>query len=60
MGARLERRHPRAHSRQKDVADISTDLLLRFTLQRRGPAYDVADMMSVEAHQKIDDMRLVK
>ena len=36
-------------------ARTSTDLLLRYTLQRRGLAFDIADLMAYEEHQKIVD-----
>ena len=44
----------------RGVADVSTDLLLRYTLQRRGLAYDIADLMSYESHQKVVDMLLTE
>ena len=39
-------------------ADTSTDLKLRFTLQRRGLALDIADLLAFEQHQKIVDWLL--
>ena len=35
------------------TAELSTDLLLRYTLQRRGLAMDIADLMSFEMHERI-------
>ena len=40
------------------LADTSTDLKLRFTLQRRGLALDIADLLAYEEHQKIVDWLL--
>ena len=38
---------------QAGPADLSTDLLLRFALQRRGLAFDTARVMSFEVHEQL-------
>ena len=40
------------------VAELGTDLLLRYALQRRGLAFEIADLMDYDTHQNIVDLLL--
>jgi hypothetical protein len=43
---------------KSDPADLSSDLRIAFALRRRGLAFEMADIMSYETHEKLTDQLL--
>ena len=43
---------------KSDPADLSSDLKVAYALRRRGLAFEMADIMSCEVHEKLVDQLL--